>query len=122
MVFHIERKISVDPVKWSAPKSRCVIATGASSLPMPGKKLITPGGSPASSNSNIVCQAASICVSAGFHRTVLPMSAGAIGRLPAIAVKLNGVSAKVNPSSGRSSIMFHMPGDDDGCSAYSRAA
>ena len=30
---------------------------------------------------------------AGFHTTVLPISAGAVGRLPPIDVKLNGVTA-----------------------------
>jgi hypothetical protein len=34
-----------------------------------------------------------IAVEAGFHRTVLPMSAGAVGRFPPMAVKLNGVTA-----------------------------
>jgi hypothetical protein len=29
------------------------------------------------------------------------MIAGAVGRFPAIEVKLNGVTAKTNPSSGR---------------------
>ena len=29
----------------------------------------------------------------GFQTTVLPISAGAVGRLPAMAVKLNGVTA-----------------------------
>ena len=33
------------------------------------------------------------CEGDGFHTTVLPISAGAVGRLPAIAVKLNGVIA-----------------------------
>ena len=37
--------------------------------------------------------AASCCVGRGFQITVLPISAGAVGRLPAIAVKLNGVIA-----------------------------
>ncbi len=37
----------------------------------------------------------------GFHSTVLPQSAGAVGRLPPIEVKLNGVTAKTKPSSGR---------------------
>ncbi|CFP63953.1 Uncharacterised protein [Bordetella pertussis] len=32
-------------------------------------------------------------VNAGFQTTVLPMSAGAHGRLPPMAVKLNGVTA-----------------------------
>ena len=55
--------------------------------------LITPGGSPAASNSRIVKCAASCWVGDGFQTTVLPISAGADGRLPAIAVKLNGVIA-----------------------------
>ena len=37
--------------------------------------------------------AVSICVGAGFHTTTFPISAGAVGRFPAIAVKLNGVIA-----------------------------
>ena len=32
--------------------------------------------------------------------TVLPIIAGAVGKLPAMAVKLNGVTAKTKPSSG----------------------
>ena len=43
----------------------------------------------------------SIAVAPGFHSTVLPISAGAPGRLPAMAVKLNGVTAYTNPSSDR---------------------
>ena len=38
-------------------------------------------------------EAASCWVGDGFQMTVLPISAGAVGRLPAIAVKLNGVIA-----------------------------
>ena len=34
-----------------------------------------------------------VCVGDGFHTTTLPMRAGAVGRLPAMAVKLNGVTA-----------------------------
>ena len=37
--------------------------------------------------------ALSIALDAGFHTTVHPISAGAVGRLPPIAVKLNGVTA-----------------------------
>jgi hypothetical protein len=37
--------------------------------------------------------AASCWVGLGFQSTVLPISAGAVGRLPAIAVKLKGVIA-----------------------------
>jgi hypothetical protein len=35
----------------------------------------------------------SIAVDAGFQTTVFPMSAGAVGRLAPMAVKLNGVTA-----------------------------
>ena len=41
----------------------------------------------------IVHHADSVWVGLGFQTTVLPMSAGAVGRLPAMAVKLNGVMA-----------------------------
>ena len=41
----------------------------------------------------MVSDAASCWVGDGFQTTVLPISAGAVGRLPAIAVKLNGVIA-----------------------------
>ena len=54
---------------------------------------MTPGGSPAASSSFMMYQALGIAVEAGFQTTVLPISAGAVGRLPAIEVKLNGVTA-----------------------------
>jgi len=40
-------------------------------------------------------------VDAGFHIVTLPIMAGEVGRLPAIAVKLNGVTANTKPSRGR---------------------
>ena len=43
------------------------------------------------------CQAESMADGSGFHTTVLPMSAGAVGRLPAMEVKLNGVTAQHEP-------------------------
>jgi hypothetical protein len=46
---------------------------------------------------------------------VLPINAGAVVRLPPIAVKLNGVIAD-EASSARYSIWFHMPGLLSGCS------
>jgi len=55
-------------------------------------------------------------VDAGFHMTTLPMIAGAAGRFPAIAVKLKGVVAKMNPSSGLYSSLFNVPGDASGWS------
>ena len=37
---------------------------------------------------------------AGFQIATLPISAGALGRFPAIEVKLNGETANINPSKG----------------------
>ena len=48
------------------------------------------------------------------------MSAGAPVRLPPIAVKLNGETAKTKPSSGRYSSRFQTPGPETGCSSYIR--
>ena len=62
-------------------------------------------------------QAESACVEAGFQTTVLPMSAGEVVRFAPIAVKLNGLIAKTNPSSGRYSSRFQTPGELTGCSA-----
>jgi hypothetical protein len=41
----------------------------------------------------MVTVAASCWVGDGFHSTTLPIRAGAVGRLPAMEVKLNGVMA-----------------------------
>ena len=79
--------------------------------------MITPGGSPASWSRRISQYAENIAVVAGFQTTVLPISAVLPGRLPAIAVKLKGVTAKTKPSSGRYSMRFQTPGDETGCSA-----
>ena len=49
--------------------------------------------------------------------TVHKGGAAEVGRFAAIAVKLNGVTAKTKPSSGRYSSRFHTPGDDTGCSS-----
>ena len=45
-------------------------------------------------------------VVAGFQTVVFPIKIGAIFRLDAIAVKLNGLTVKTNPSSERYSIRF----------------
>ena len=71
------------------------------SPPEPGTRLMTPGGSPASSSSFISHQAENTAVDAGFQTTVLPIMAGLVGRLPAMAVKLNGVTARMKPSRAR---------------------
>ncbi|MDQ0686454.1 hypothetical protein QFZ56_005417 [Streptomyces achromogenes] len=92
-VFHRCWKVLVEPVKWMPARSRWFRATSETSRPSPVTRLITPLGSPASSSSRISSTAACVCVGDGFQTTTLPISAGAVGRLPAIAVKLNGVIA-----------------------------
>ena len=77
---------------------------------------MTPGGNPAASNSCMIWCAAKAWFSAAFHTTVFPRSAGALGRFPAMAVKLKGVTAKTNPSSGRSSRVLAVPAGEKGCS------
>ena len=54
-------------------------------------------------------------VVAHFQTTVFPQRAAEVGRLPPIAVKLNGVTARTNPSSGRYSTRLCMPGPLIGC-------
>ena len=41
----------------------------------------------------MVRYADNVCVTDGFHTTVFPIKAGAVGRLAAMAVKLKGVTA-----------------------------
>src|SRR5437867_7288056 len=101
-VSHIAWKVAVEPVKWMPARSGEASAGSPTSPPAPGTMLMTPGGSPAASKISMMTWAAYTAVDAGFHSTVLPMIAGAVGRLPPIEVKLNGVTAKTNPSSGRS--------------------
>jgi hypothetical protein len=83
----------VEPVKWMPASRGSFRATSETSGPSPNTRLITPAGSPAASSSCIVTYAAAACVGDAFHSTVLPIRAGAVGRLPAIAEKLNGVIA-----------------------------
>ena len=114
--------VPVDPVKWMPARSGWGSATWETAWPSPVTRLITPGGSPAASSSRIVWCADSCCGGDGFHSTTLPIRAGAVGRFAAIEVKLNGVMASTNPSSGRYSIRSHSPAADSGCSASSRRA
>ena len=92
-VRHSNWNVPVDPVKWIPARSGSASATSDTAIPSPGSMLITPAGSPAASSSRIVKCAASCWVGDGFQITVLPSSATEVGRLPAIAVKLNGVIA-----------------------------
>ena len=93
IVRHMELKTSVEPVKCTPARSRWFSTTSDTAAPLPGTKLMTPGGRPAASSSLRMYHALGIEDDAGFQTTVLPISAGAVGRLPAIDVKLNGVTA-----------------------------
>src|ERR1051325_684837 len=116
-VFQIEWKTSVEPVKWIP--ARCSLASTGSptAAPLPGRKLITPGGTPASSSSFNVQYEETAAVDAGFQRITSPISAGLVERLAPIAVKLKGEIAKTKPSSGRYSMRFQTPGDETACSS-----
>ena len=83
----------VDPVKWMPARSGWASATSDTATPSPGSRLITPAAGRPPRSSCMVKWAANCWVGLGFQSTVLPISAGAVGRLPAIAVKLNGVIA-----------------------------
>ncbi len=85
--------MAVEPVKWMPASAGCFSATSETARPSPVTMLMTPLGSPASSSSCISRCAEYCWVGDGFQSTTLPISAGAVGRLPAIAVKLNGVIA-----------------------------
>src|SRR6266542_997090 len=113
---HRCRNVAVEPVKWMPARSGSASTTSETANPSPVTRVMTLGGSPAASKSRMVKCAANCWVGDGFQMTVLPMSAGADGRLPAIAVKLNGVIAYTKPSSGRWSNRFHIPLEDSGCS------
>src|SRR4029453_17754594 len=99
---------SVLPVKWTPARSRCESSTFEIIDASPATKLITPGGMPAASYNFISWYGENIALDAGFHTTVLPISAGAVGRLAAIDVKLNGDTAYTKPSSPRYSSWFHI--------------
>ena len=92
-VFHRRWNVGVEPVKWMPARSRSGSSTFETARPSPCTRLMTPGGRPAASSSAIVQCAESAWVGEGFHTTTLPISAGAVGRLPPMAVKLNGVIA-----------------------------
>ena len=83
-------KTSVEPVKWRPAKSGWARHAPEIAAASPGTRLITPSGRPAACNRRIVRCAETTAVLAGFQTTVLPMSAGAEGGSPPIAVKLNG--------------------------------
>ena len=57
------------------------------------KPRVVPGKLQSTAEIGIQFVRENIALDAGFHTTVLPMSAGAVGRFAAIDVKLNGVTA-----------------------------
>jgi hypothetical protein len=100
-VRHMLWNVGVEPVKCTPP--RCGLVSAALPIvgPSPGRKLITPSGTPASRSSSITYQELNAEVEDGLSSTTLPMMAGAVHRLSVMAVKLNGATANTNPSSGR---------------------
>ena len=108
---------AVEPVKCKPAKSGWLKTTSPASGPSATTMFTTPSGRPASLNNFIITCAEYICVSAGFHTTTFPIIAGAAHKLAAIAVKLNGVMAKIKPSKGLYSSLLRMPSADSGCSA-----
>ena len=79
---------------------------------------ITPGGTPASLNTSRTILAENIWLSLGFQTTTLPIIAALAGKLAAMAVKLKGVIAYINPSRGLYSKRFQTSLVEAGCSAY----
>ena len=53
-VDHSCWKVAVEPVKWMPASAGWVSATSLTAAPSPVTRLMTPGGSPAASNSRIV--------------------------------------------------------------------
>ena len=76
---------------------------------------MTPSGKPASFKIRINNCAEYTWVLAHFHTTTLPHIAALAGKLPPIAVKLNGVRANTNPSKGRYSKRLYIPAPLIGC-------
>src|SRR5438132_11209616 len=114
IVFQIDWKTGVEPVKWTPARSGLARAGSPIAAPEPYTRLMTPGGSPAASYSLIRKYAEYAAVDAGFQTTVFPISAALVGRLPTIAVKVNGVTAKTKRSSGRFTILFYVRGEETG--------
>jgi len=46
--FQSPLKVAFEPVKWMPARSRCLRTTSPMSAPLPGTKLMTPSGNPAS--------------------------------------------------------------------------
>ena len=108
----------VEPVKWIPAKCGLAKSTSVTIRASPFTTLITPAGKPAFLNTSTITFAEKTCEALGFQITTLPISAALVGKLPEIAVKLNGVTAYTKPSKGRYSTLFHTPSDELGWSLY----
>ena len=97
---------SVPPVKLTPARWGEDVIVSPKSGPEQGRKLHTPGGSPASCAILKTVQLESTAVLDGFQRLTLPMRVGVMLRFPPMAVKLKGVTAAMNPSSPLSSMRF----------------
>ena len=87
-------KVGVEPVKWMPARSGWLSATCGDVEPVAGQHVDDAGRHarpPRAAPSSGARRAAGSATAS--RCTVLPISAGAVGRLPAIAVKLNGVIA-----------------------------
>src|SRR5262245_41556863 len=92
-VRHIVWNTSVLPVKWIPARSLWWSTTSEVVARLDGWNVIALGRIHAASNIFIKAYPATTAVEAGFQITVLPISAGAVVRLPPIDVKLNGETA-----------------------------
>ena len=90
---HRSWNVLVDPVKWMPARSGWLNATLETAMPSPGSRLITPGGSPAACEQPHEEVRGELLGRARLpdHRVAHQRRRGE--RLPAIAVKLNGVMA-----------------------------
>jgi hypothetical protein len=87
-----------DPVKAMMWTSGWFTSAGPTSSPIPGRKLTTPGGKPASSNTSISLAAITGDCSAGFITTVLPATSAAVVMPQRMAIgKFHGAMVTVTP-------------------------
>src|ERR687884_48795 len=94
IVFHIEWKTAVEPVKCTPARSSCASTGSPIAAPEPYTRLITPGGRPASSYSFISQYAEYAAVEAGFQSTGFPISAAGGAGVPAVGGELKGGTAE----------------------------
>jgi len=99
----VQRRLKVGtlPVKLIPARSGELVIDWPKTGPSDVTKLITPGGRPQSLRTLNRIYVDRTVMSDGFHTTTLPIRAGAVARLPPIAVKLKGEIAATKPSRPR---------------------